>query len=458
MVHSPVVMRFANLRARWHVVLLAVAGSTAGLVAAERPPNVLIVSVDTLRTDRLSVYGYPRQTSPNIDRLLNQGVRFTEARTVEPLTAPALASMLISLPPHEHASSRNGLRVRPDLPSLPRVLRRHGYRAAAFVGSWTLRKNLWEMNDHFDVYEAVLTKSRWLGVWTREARADDINERALEWADEHRQRDGQRPYFLWVHYVEPHTPYELQEEFLEQIGPAPDGDTKSKSYRYDSEIAYVDERIGRLLRTMEEWGMLESTIIVFVSDHGESLGEHGYWGHGRNLKEPNLRIPMGVVFEGKLRPGIEASPAMISDIAPTVVGLAGLEVPEFFQGLDWTPVFAGTVDSPADRVTRYETHKGAVGPHEVGKNLRRKGLLEVGILQAGVKESYRVKEGELASFDLAQDAAEIDNLAGEDGTISAALQSWLSEVQQGLELSDELPPPSLSDDDMEALRALGYLD
>lgn len=428
------------------------------LVAAERPANILILSVDTLRTDRLSVYGYDRNTSPNVDQLLNKGVRFTEARTVEPLTAPALASMLISMPPHEHASTRNGLRVRPDIPSLPRVLRRHGYRAAAFVGSWPLRKNLWEMNDHFDTYEAVLTKSRWFGVWTREARAEDLNERALNWLSEHGKEDGQRPYFLWVHYVEPHAPYELHEEFLHQIGPAPAEGPKSKSYRYDSEIAYVDDQIGRILEGMGELGALDNTVIVFVSDHGESLGEHDYWGHGRNLKEPNLSIPMGVVFEGHLAPAVERAPALISDIAPTVVGLVGLEVPEFFQGLDWSPVFAGEAASPADRVTYYQTHKGAVSPHEGEEYLRKKGLLEVGVLQDGQKETYRVKNETRALFDLTEDGLELSNLVATDSPISESLRDWLSQVRKGLEMSDDLPPPSLSDEDMEALRALGYLD
>ncbi len=428
------------------------------VLAAARPANILIVSVDTLRADRLSVYGYDRRTSPNIDRLLDSGVRFTEARTVEPLTAPALASMLISLPPHEHASTRNGLRVRPDIPSLPRILRRHGYRTAAFVGNWTLRKNLWEMNDHFDTYEAVLTKSRWLGVWTREARAEDLNERAVDWLSEHRSNEGQRPFFLWVHYVEPHSPYELQEEFLEQIGPPPPGASKSKSYRYDSEIAYVDDQIGRFLKKMEEMGALDNTLIVFVSDHGESLGEHDYWGHGRNLKEPNLRIPLGFVLAGRVAPSVEDAPALITDIAPTVVGLLGLEVPEFFQGFDWTAVLEGRDVGPADRVTHFETHKGAVAPHEGGKDLRRRGLLEVGMLSNGQKETYRVKNDSRALFDLSDDSRESRNLVAADSAASEALQDWLSDVRAGLELSDDLPPPSISDEDMEALRALGYLD
>ena len=428
------------------------------LSSAERPANVLILSVDTLRSDRLSGYGYERRTSPNIDALLDQGVRFTEARTVEPLTAPALASMLISMPPHEHGSTRNGLGVRPDTPSLPRVLRRQGYRTAAFVGSWTLRKSLWDMNDHFDTYEAILTKSRWMGVWTREARAEDLNRKSLEWLAGHVEKEGKRPFFLWVHYVEPHSPYVLQEDFLEQIGPAPGGDEKSKSNRYDSEIAYVDDQIGRLLKGVGDLVALGDTLIVFLSDHGESLGEHDYWGHGRNLFEPNLKIPLGLVFDGRLAPAVEKAPAVITDIAPTVVGLLGFDVPDFFQGLDWAPVLAGEVPSPMDRVTLYEAHKGAVRPYEGKEQLRQKGLQVVGRLVGMKKELYRLKGKRRMEFDLHQDAGELENLVAADSEISAPLKEWLVRVQKGLALSDDLPPPSLSEEDMEALRALGYLD
>ena len=437
--------------------VLALACS-APLWAADRPANVLLLSVDTLRSDRLSSYGYERRTSPNIDALLERGSRFTEARTVEPLTAPALASMLISMPPHEHGSTRNGLRVRPDTPSLPRVLRRQGYRTAAFVGSWTLRKNLWGMNEHFDAYQAVLTKSRWMGVWTREARAEDLNRQSLDWLSEHVDREGQRPFFLWIHYVEPHAPYVLQEDFLEQIGPAPEGDLKSKSYRYDSEIAYVDDQIGRLLAGVEELVSLDNTLVVFVADHGESLGEHDYWGHGRNLFEPNLRIPLGWVLPRRFEPSVQTSPAIISDIAPTIVGLLGFDVPDFFQGFDWTPVLTGAAAAPVDRVTRYETHKGAVRPYEGKEQLRQKGLLEVGLLAGSQKELFRLKGERRSAFDLMADPGERQTLVAEDSNKSAELEVWLQQVRRGLVLSDDLPPPSLSEEDTEALKALGYLD
>lgn len=428
------------------------------LLATPGPTNVLLISVDTLRTDRMSAYGYARNTSPHIDRLLAEGVRFTEARTVEPLTAPALATMLISMPPHEHGSSRNGLPVRPDLPSLPRVLRRQGFRAAAFVGSWTLRENLWQMNDHFDDYQAVLTDSRWLGLWTREAKAEDLNERALAWLGEHLEGGAERPFFLWVHYVEPHSPYVLQEDFLEQIGAPPDGDVQSKSNRYDSEIAYVDDQIGTLLAAVSEKVSQERLLTILVSDHGESLGEHDYWGHGRNLFEPTLRIPLGITWPDRIIPGVVEAPAMIGDLAPTIVGLLGFEVPEFFQGFDWTEVLAGDAPPPNDRVTHYETHKGAVKPMEERARVRQQGLLEVARLEGSRKEVYRLKGENRSVFDVVSDPGELENLVEADSRMSEALQTWFFAVQRGLLRSDELPPPSLTEEDVEALRALGYID
>lgn len=450
----------SRTRAVWIWIGIASAlVARCGVAASAAPPaSVLLISIDTLRADRLSSYGYGRRTSPHIDALLERGARFTQARTVETLTAPALASMLTSLPPHEHGSTRNGLRVRPDLPSLSRFLRRHGYRTAAFVGSWTLRDRLWGMSGHFDEYASVLTQARWLGLLTREARADDINERALGWLARQIEREPQRPFFLWVHYVEPHAPYELQREYLTQIGIALDGDHYSKSDRYDSEIAAVDHQVSRLLSGVSERVALADTLLILVSDHGESLGEHGYWGHGRHLFEPTLRVPLGIVWPSSLETKVVDAPAVISDLPATIVGLLGLPVPAFFQGFDWTPVLRGRAAAPADRSTFYQAHRGAVGGTEEQVRVRQRGLLEVARLTGSHKEIYRVTNGRRWLFDLAADPGELEPREPPQSAASESLREWLAEVRAGLVLSDELPPPSLEDQDLEALRALGYID
>ena len=447
---------FSRVRPTLAFLSLLLPGPSVG--AAELRPNILVISVDTLRADRMGSYGYSRQTSPHIDGLLAKGVRFAEARTVEPLTAPALASMLTSLPPHEHGSTRNGLRVRPELPSLPKVLRRHGYQTGAFVGSWTLREKLWAMSGHFDHFEEVLTKARWLGMVKREATAEDLNQTALEWLSGQVEGGSSRPVFLWVHYVEPHAPYMLQRDFMNQIGNAPDDNNYSDSNKYDSEIAYVDFQISKLLEAVEALVPNGNTMVLFVSDHGESLGEHGYWGHGRHLYEPTLHIPMGITWPGHVEPRVVVAPALIIDLAPTVVGLLGIEVPDFFQGMDWSKVFTGAADEPTDRVTLYQAHRGAVGAKEDQIKVREKGLLEVAQLENGRKEILRVTNGRRRVFDLASDQGELESLVLEQSEISEGLQIWLERVKAGLVLADELPPPSISDEDMDALRALGYLE
>src|SRR6185295_4000415 len=213
---------------------------------AQRLPNVLVVSIDTLRADRLSAYGYRRPTSPAIDRLLAGGVRFDQAHTVEPLTNPSLCSLWTSLYPHQHGATRNGLRLRPGLASLSGTLRRRGYRTTAMVGSWPLRDRISGLGEHFADYREILNRKRWLGLFKGESTAEDLTDEALGWLMQ--QKRGQ-PFLLWVHYVEPHAPYRLHEEFLSPLGVKSSmrhGEV-AKSDRYDTEIAFADRHVGRLL-------------------------------------------------------------------------------------------------------------------------------------------------------------------------------------------------------------------
>ncbi|HSF38690.1 MAG TPA: sulfatase [Thermoanaerobaculia bacterium] len=429
--------------------------------AAEEPPlqrfpNILVLSVDTLRADHVSAYGYKRRTTPNIDRLLASGVRFTEARTVEPLTNPSLCSMFTSLYPHEHGATRNGLRVRPDVPSAVRSFARRGYRTAAFVGNWTLKNRISGLGDHFQRYDEVFTRKRWLGLFKGEATAADLTDSALGWLAEH-QGGSTRPFVLWVHYVEPHAPYRLQEEFAPRLGIAVSGETPRQD-RYDTEIAFADHHIGRLLAAFERDPRLRAnTLIVFTADHGESLGEHSYWGHGRHLFEPSLRIPLGIAWAGKIPPGgVVTAPAQNLDVAPTLLGLAGLPVPETFRGYDWTPVLRGA-EPPRGRTTWFEAHKGAVLSKQESANARRKGLLEIASLLDGRKEIFRIPEGKLWLFDLGADPREARSLAGPGRTPSPRLREWLAEAQKGLAASDRLAPKEeLDPENVRQLRALGY--
>jgi choline-sulfatase len=416
----------------------------------------VILTIDTLRADHLLSYGYRRPTTPNIDRLLAAGARFTEARTVEPLTTPALGAMLTSLYPHEHGATRNGMRLRPGLPSLARTLRERGYRTAAFVGNWTLKDRLSGFAEHFGRYEEVFTRKRWLGLFKDEATAEDLTDAALAWLTGIRQQRG--PFLLWVHYVDPHAPYRLHEEVAGPLGLPHTG--LSKADRYDSEIAFADLHLGRLLAAFDADPELKAnTLFVFAGDHGESLGEHGDWGHGRNLYEPALHIPLGVAWAGHVRAGATVdAPAMNLDVPPTVLGLLGLPAPAGFRGLDWTAVLEGAAPTreELERVTAFEAHRGAVLPSRQAAEARRNGLLAVGLMSGGRKAILRVGEEKPALFDLAGDPREAHPLAADD-RLARRLAGWLAEVQRGLTASEGLPPAALGAADAARLRALGYL-
>lgn len=424
-------------------------------VPASRFPNVVVVTVDTLRADRLSSYGYRRQTSPNLDRLFASGVRFAQARTIEPLTTPALASLWTSRYPHEHGSTRNGLRLRAGMPSLARALGQRGFKTAAFVGNWTLRNEISGLGEHFGSYKQIQSRKRWL-VLKGEATAEDLTASALDWLERQRDENGERPFLLWVHYVEPHAPYRAHTQFVRKLGYGSRRDLTAAE-RYDTEVAFVDHSIGDLLAGVARLARGEETLVAVAGDHGESLGEHGYWGHGRHLYENNLRVPMGLAWEGKVAPAVVREPATLLDLAPTVLGLMGYPALEGPRGFDWTPVLRGQARAP-HRAGYFQAHRGAVQSVEDGRRARRRGLLEVALMVGDRKEVLRLRSNERWLIDVLRDPGDQKNLADHHSQPSADLVRWQRLVEQGLITADQLPPPTLDRETVEQLRALGYTD
>jgi arylsulfatase A-like enzyme len=361
--------------------------------------------------------------------------------------------MLTSLHPHQHGSSRNALRLRSGLTSLTTPLRRRGYRSAAFVGNWTLRDEITGLAEHFDHFQEIFTRKRWL-VIRGEADAADITRETLKWVGEHTAKEQKFPFLVWAHYVEPHAPYRLHKAHLKDLGLR--GKELSSSDRYDTEIAFVDQAVGDLLAGLAKVSPVNDTLVVFLSDHGESLGEHGYWGHGRNLYEETLHVPMGIAWQGKIEAQVVSAPASSLDLAPTILSLLGLGVPESFEGYDWSMVLQSKSQAPEGRITYHQAHRGAALGD--GGNARRRGLLEVGLLHLGRKETLRLKGDTLRIVDLLKDSKERRNLAESEQEASSELAEWLKVVREGLESADELPAPVINNEDREKLKALGYID
>ncbi|HLF56663.1 MAG TPA: sulfatase [Thermoanaerobaculia bacterium] len=433
---------------------LGLAAGTLGAQSAPRFPDLLLLSVDTLRSDRLSSAGYPRPTTTHLDRLLAAGFRFTHARTVEPLTNPALATLLTSVPPHVHGATRNGLPARAGLPSLPRLLAKRGYRTGAFLGNWTLKNPLSGLAPHWQTYEVVVSRKRWLGLVRDEARARDLTEAALDWVEKLRASEPGRPYALWIHYVEPHAPYRMHEELARRLGIEPKNAPPSD--RYDTEVAAVDAEIGRLLAELDRAGGGRGRLTVFLVDHGEAFGEEGEQGHGRRLHEPTLRTPLGFVWPGRIAAGTSPAPASTLDVAPTVLALLGLPPHPYFRGADLGPALAGRpVELPP---LCLQAHKGAVQSVQRAQRARRAGLLEVGLLVGGELEVVNLAHGTRRLYPLGAAAGERSDPVESSSAPSAALESCLEEIRAGLEEADRYVPPELDAESIEQLRALGYLD
>ena len=435
------------------IAFSAIAGVS---LAADRPPSVLVITVDTLRTDRMSGYGHDRPTSPRVDDLMSRGARFTSARTIEPLTNPALSSMLTGLLPHEHAASRNGLRIEEGLDSLPKILARNGWRTAAVVANWTLKDNISGLGEHFEDYVEVFTRRRWFGVVNARRPAADVTDEAVEWLGRHLDERAHLPFLLWVHYVEPHAPYVFHEEFAQRLGI--EGRDPPRSDRYDTEIADVDHQIGRLLDQVERRIEGDRVIIVFTADHGESLGEHNEWGHGRDLYEPGLRIPMSFTWQGTVEQQVVESSAHIIDIPSTVLDLLDLAVPPSFRGVSWAAALRGR--RPAGRARRLLSgppRRGArrqrVGPRAIQGPARGRHHRPAGARRC----STSTPTCGSSSISL-RILASCTTLVAPSSTPSPELIRCVGDISDGLGSLDRLTTKKLDKETVEQLRALGYLE
>ena len=306
---------------------LAVGSGAEQGTPADSPPNLVLITVDTLRADHLSCYGYHLATSPNIDQLASEGVRFERAYSPIPLTGPSHISLFTSRFPQEHGARINGVAVAEDSKwlFLPQILRKFGYRNAAFVSAWTLTDRLTQLGQWFDTYDQDLTRSH--QVFHSSRFAEDVTPPAIEWLRGNRHR----PFFLWVHYFDPHSPYHPREEFASpkrnghpgNSADWADKEAQERINKYDSEVGYVDHHIGKLLAELDDLELRDSTIVALTADHGESLGEHGYVGHGRRLFKGIVHIPLILRYPGTIPAGrVIPQAASLLDLTPTVLELA----------------------------------------------------------------------------------------------------------------------------------------
>jgi arylsulfatase A-like enzyme/Tfp pilus assembly protein PilF len=283
--------------------------------ATSRPRlNVLLVTLDTTRADHIGCYGYLRAQTPRLDRLAAEGARFADASSPVPVTLAAHASLFTGLYPFEHGVRGNGDFYLADrFDTLATRLRAAGYRTAAFVSAFVLDRR-YGLGRGFDLYDdRTDVAPRHVVDLDAERRGDHTLAVLAHWLDTS-SRDRAAPFFAWLHLYDPHTPYSPPAPFAERFAGAP----------YDGEIAFDDTLVGSVLDKLGDLGLRETTLVVVVGDHGESLGDHGENTHSMFVYESAIRVPLVIWGRGVVRPGtVVREPVRLTDVAPTILELVG---------------------------------------------------------------------------------------------------------------------------------------
>ncbi len=437
--------------------------------APEKPPNVVLVTVDTLRADRLGCYGAAPRT-PEIDRLASQGALFTNAASPMPSTRPSHFSILTSLHPRAHGVTSNALSLPEEIVTLPEIFSAAGYRTAGFTGVKILAPGSGAERG-FAVFDAPPTGRR---------TAEDVVTRAESWLGS--AGDGE-PFFLWLHVYDPHIPYAPPAGFAvepptgfpanfsyQSVRPAlehTEGDVPQELLdyalaMYHGEVEYVDQQLGRLLRALADRQLLDETVVVFTADHGECFENGIYFEHGGCLFDGAVRVPLilryplAVAASQRLSRQVE-----LLDVAPTLLELAGLEVPESFAGTSLLAERrrggAAFLQHPVylERAVQARMERRSYLRSVTGELLKTVETAEKVALRTP-SWKYILTGGEEELYDLENDPVERRNLAGERLEIverlRPLLERWVRENPLERRAADEL------DEELErTLRSLGYL-
>jgi arylsulfatase A-like enzyme/Flp pilus assembly protein TadD len=397
------------------------------------PPGLLVVTIDTLRADRVGSYGHPGARTPRFDALAARGLRFARAATVTPLTLPAHSSLFTGTFPARHGVRDNGgYYLGEDQATLAEVLQGQGFRTGGFVSSFVLDSR-WGIHQGFDRYFDDFDLSRFEnagGMDVIQRPGQETVDAALRWLEE----DGSRPFFLWVHLYDPHTPYAAPPQWAQAF-------PRTLHGAYDAEIAFADAQLGRLLQALEADGRLARTVVTVLADHGEMLGEHGEATHGFFVYDAAVRIPMVLAGPGVPTRVIEDQ-VRIVDVMPTVLELLRVPAPAAVQGTSLLPLARG------ERLNLLAVSESWFPRFHYGWS-------ELVAIQDQRFKLIRAPRPEF--YDLQRDSAELTDLGAARPPQAEAMSRALDEMLARLGTAKAAAPQALDADTAERLEALGYV-
>ena len=418
----------------------AVSGST-------KPPNIILITLDTTRADRMGFLGSKRGLTPNLDALAQASVVFTRAYAQVPLTTPSHAVLLTGTYPQYNHLDDLAEPLRAELPYLPDLLQQHGYHTAAFVGSIVLDPESGAapgFDRGFDVYDANFHNSkpgedRYQSL---ERRAEDVANHAMGWLSHHQQT----PFFIWLHFYDPHEPYDPPEPFKTHFASEP----------YDGEIAYADSVVGSVLDVLQRHGLYQNTVIAVAADHGEAFGEHGEKYHGIFLYDETIHIPLLLKMAGEKFAGKRVeSRVALADVAPSLLQAARIPVPSTMQGQSLFPL----MDIPKSAAGKQNEGKESKLPDrpiysETDYAHRAYGWSELRSWR--VQKYLYVQAPKKELYDQSSDPDALKNLASDAKAVADILDGQLSTFRKKTS-GATIEPSEVDPAQVENLRALGYL-
>jgi arylsulfatase A-like enzyme/Flp pilus assembly protein TadD len=392
--------------------------------------NVVLVTLDTLRADHLPSYGYSAVKTPNLDRLAAESIQFDRAFSHAPLTLPSHTSILTGRLPISHGVRDNaGYHLDDSETTLAEILKDRGYSTSAFVSSFVL-DSVFNINQGFDFYYDNFDTAEFQGLDPRaiERRADETLAEAQLWIDKNKDKK----FFTWVHFYDPHDPYEPPEPYRSEYTSVP----------YDGEVAYTDWAVGELLSKLEQTGVMSKTIFIVTADHGEGLGEHGESRHGLFIYNSTVHVPLLIHLPGEKNGRVDQLVSHI-DLTPTILDFLGIPVSKSIQGASLIPLLNGKEKSErfAYSESLYSSLHYGWAP-----------------LESVTSKQYKyIHAPRPELFDLEKDFSESSNLASQKGPLAKAMNSELQEIKDLYTNKNSEGPGKMDPEVEEKLRSLGYI-
>jgi arylsulfatase A-like enzyme len=447
------------------IILLAAIPELAGCSRRNDPaarPNFILIVVDALRADRLHYAGYEKTASPNFDAFQRQSTWFANAYATTSWTIPSMASLFLSQLASQHRVVKWGSKLPVDETTLVEILRAGGYR----TGGWTANRLMSKPRGFaqgFDEYKLIthpeLKPDTPPGTEFAIAPASEVTRAALQWFRRERAADRDAPFFAYLHYLEPHTPYlcpdgsgegckteaaNLTKRLLKEQWEFDVRENDLIGTLYDVDVARMDEALGDLIRELGARGLLDDTWVILTSDHGEHLGESGSYVHGTTLNQPVVHVPL--LFSPPSRKGSVVNvPVSLADVAPTILALAGLEIPDTFGGRSLQNALQG--GSLPRRPVVAELL--STGPKPKPSFRHRFAVID------GTDALLLARDGTVQRFDLSEDPGQENPLEASMGELGDLLSA------AGIDLAESIDPSSdgsdISPELLEHLKALGYI-